>query len=91
MVVVDEDYILDAKVQKTEESKKANIVLSLIIFNCIADSKLNERFEFQDVVDAILRDALVKSQGAIYKTYCTSYKIKFQNNPTLLDEITVLE
>ena len=74
MICADEDYVLEAKKLKGE---KANSILSLIIFNLIADNKLEDKFEFHDLVEVLLKDCLVKQDGLIYELYCDIYTTKF--------------
>jgi hypothetical protein len=34
----------------------------MIIFNCIADGKLDEKFEFQDLIDLLLQESLISQK-----------------------------
>lgn len=76
IVAADEDIIYEKFIAA---KSKANIILSLIIFNCIADNKLDEKFEFQDLLDVLLKPSLVSRQGLLYALYCKTYMMKFEN------------
>lgn len=76
IVAADEDTIYEKFIAS---KSKSHIILSLIIFNCIADNKLNEKFEFQDLLDVLLKPSLVSRQGLLYALYCKTYMMKFEN------------
>lgn len=74
MICMSEDTLL----QYFDKSKKSDhIILSMIIFNLIADNKLATTFEFEDLVDLLIKDCLVKSDGKVYQVYHDIYDIKF--------------
>lgn len=84
---MDEDYILEC----AQKEPAKNVVLSLIIFNLIADNRLEEQFEFHDLLEALLKQCLVKNDGLTYQLYCSLYRIKFAKDSALIKEITTLE
>lgn len=71
-IVVDEDEILEYA-QWSSQKK----ILSMIIFNCIADGKLDEKFEFQDLIDLLLQESLISQKWLLYQVYVDMYRQKF--------------
>lgn len=69
---------------------QSHIILSQIIFNLIADNKLEEKFEFQDLLDVLLRKCLVSHDGLIYELYLRTYRIKYQQDRELQKQIEEL-
>lgn len=87
VVVADEDFIF----QKAREAKKEDsAILSLIIFNCIADNKLEEKFEFQDAIEVLLKPCLVKQDGLLYQLYLDIYEGKFAWEKKIVSQIQKL-
>ena len=86
MVCVSEDIVLDYFNKSDRSNKSDHIILSLIIFNLIADNKLNTTFEFEDLVELLTKECLVKSDGKIYQVYHNAYKIKFAWDKKLLSQ-----
>lgn len=74
MICMSEDAVLD---YFYKSDKSDYIILSIIIFNLISDNKLDITFEFDDLVDLLTKDCLVKSDGKVYEVYHDIYNTKF--------------
>lgn len=85
--VFDEDYLLD--MWQKQKSKK-NIVLSLIIFNLIADSRLKNPFNVEELVSLLASPSLIAHQGSVLKAYLNIYQQKFKDNKAVAKEIKKL-
>lgn len=98
LIAVDEDYIYNQYKHTISHKPTAkgwavvqsHIILSQIIFNLIADNKLEEKFEFQDLLDVLLRKCLVSHDGLIYELYLRTYRIKYQQDRELQKQIEEL-
>lgn len=85
--VFDEDVIFDT--YKPDNWKK--IILTLIIFNLIADWKLWSRFNIESLFEVLNWYSLISQKWKIIDVYLSIYKNKFINNNKLLQEITEIE
>ena len=72
--VFDEDIILENL--KDEKNYKWNIWLDMIIFNLVADSKLENVFNIEKIISTLYEDSFVKVQWKVYQAYINSYKLK---------------
>jgi valyl-tRNA synthetase len=81
--VVDEDVVLAACGDKTN-------LLTLIVFNLIADSRLLEQFTLDEFIELMLSDSIVPTEGKIYQVYHTIYSVKFADNQMMLDQLNTL-
>ncbi len=71
-----------------EKINKDNIyILTLIIFNLVADGRLENPFEIWELIDLLLQVSLVPQQGKIYQIYTNIYQNKFSDNPDALLQI----
>ncbi len=66
-------------------------ILSMIIFNCIADSRLTNPFSLESLLDLLTQTSIVEANGRVIDVYCAIYKEKYKDDPILLNEITLLE
>ncbi len=82
--VFDEDVFLE---QYHKEKSKNNIVLSLIIFNLIADSRLKNPFNVEELVKVLFSNSLLAHQGSVLRAYLNVYREKFKDDPALLKEV----
>ena len=48
----------------------------MIIFNLIADSKLGNPFNIEQLIELLYQDSFVKAEGKVYESYIKSYKLK---------------
>lgn len=87
ILVLDEDDILIYG-----SSSPRSKLMSIIIFNCIADGKLNEQFEFQDIIELLVQMSLVPTHGLLYQVYADMYRHKFSalRDDDMLHEIDIL-
>lgn len=83
MAVVDEDVVLASCAEDVN-------LLTLIVFNLIADSRLTEQFTLEQFVELMLSDSIVPTEGKIYEVYHTIYSVKFADNPVMLDQLRFL-
>jgi len=76
--VLDEDFIIDdiKKEIWDNDTYLWNVWLDMIIFNLIADSKLENPFNIEKFIELLYEDSFVKTQWKIYEVYINSYKIK---------------
>ena len=70
MYVRDEDNVLYGKSGKYS-------ILSLMIFNLIADSRLPNPFNIEQLLGLLTSDSLIAHDGKIYQAYTRMYKKKF--------------
>lgn len=75
----DEDNVL------TEKDK--NKILSIIIFNLIADSHLKETFSLQELINVLLSNSLTPQNWKLYEVYCDIYRTKFKKDKEKQQEI----
>lgn len=72
--VFDEDIVLDK--YKDNKDYKWNPWLDMIIFNLIADSKLENDFNIEKLIETLYEDSFIKSKWKTYQAYIESYKLK---------------
>jgi len=84
MYVWDEDNVIYGKSGKYS-------ILSLMIFNLIADSRLPNPFNIEQLIALLTSDSLITHDGNIYETYLHIYKKKFKTLKWKQEEIKVLE
>ncbi len=81
--VFDEDNVL-------QDTKGKKTALSLMIFNLIADSRLTNPFNIEDLIEVVLSPALVNQYDSVGHAYLDMYRTKFANKKMInkeLDEI----
>ncbi len=83
--VLDEDFIL----QNNPENK--NIILSMMLFNLISDSRLKNPFNLEDIINLFFENGLNTNEWKIYQVYMDIYKIKFKDNKDILAQVHELE
>ena len=66
-------------------------ILSLMIFNLIADSRLPNPFKLEEFIELLISDSLTVQEGKIWQVYCTLYKKKFSTKKTKIQEIELIE
>jgi len=71
--VFDEDVVLE---KYKNEDWEWNVWLDMIIFNLIADSKLESPFNIEKLIEVLYQDSFVKAQWKVYQAYVDSYKLK---------------
>lgn len=81
-------YVLDEDNIKIDWEKT---VLSQIIFNLIADSRLDNPFSVEKLIDILFTPSLVSSHWQVFKQYIDMYKIKYSKDKKLLHETIELE
>jgi hypothetical protein len=83
MAIIDEDVVLASCGDQPN-------LLTLIVFNLIADSRLSEQFTLDEFIELMLSDSIVPTEGTIYEVYNTIYSVKFADNTTMLDQLSTL-
>ena len=86
--VWDEDAIL-AKHQSLGETSP--IVLSLILFNLVADSQIHNPFDADEFIDTMLKADFPHKDRRLIDVYLNIYAQKFDTNAPLLAQVTELE
>jgi hypothetical protein len=71
MHVRDEDNVIYGKSGKYS-------ILSLIIFNLVADTRLPNPFNIEQLIALLTSESLIANDGNIYETYLHIYKKKFK-------------
>ena len=66
-------------------------VLSLMIFNLIADSRLANPFNIEQLLEILLAESSNPAEGHVFEVYLHSYKKQFSSIKSKKDEIALLE
>ena len=69
--VLGEEDIYNEYLQKSD---KWNVFLDMIIFNLIADSRLANPFNIEQLVDILYEDSLVANEWKVWQSYIKAYK-----------------
>ncbi len=86
--VFDEDAII-AYTQANKKDKK-NTILSMILFNVIADSRLPKTFSLEALIDILTMESIVDRVGRVIDAYLSVYRVKFADDKILLAEVEQL-
>ena len=65
-------------------------LLTLIVFNLIADSRLSEQFTLDEFINLMVSNSIVPTEGKIYEVYNSIYSIKFSDNKIILEQLSAL-
>lgn len=65
-------------------------VLSLMIFNLIADSRLANPFNIEELIELLLQDSLISQDGKIREVYIHIYQKKFKKIKSKTEEIKLI-
>jgi len=84
--VFDDDKIFDLI-----RNEKGNKILTMIIFNLIADSRLKPHFSLEQLLDLLFSDSLTPQEWKVLNVYLNIYKNKFKDEKDILKQIKVLE
>lgn len=74
--VFDEDSIVAYATTKKSKSKDQRLLLSLIIFNLVADSRLPEKFSIEELIDVLSSQSIVEHRGSVLDAYLSVYELK---------------
>ena len=96
--ILDEDFVLQMRSSKinsrkiSEKGKKLNqyCILSLVLFNCIADGRITNGSTLESVIESLTQPSIVPNEWSIRNTYYQAYKIKFQKDKRMLKELDML-
>ena len=86
--VFDEDVILE---KYNNKESNGNIWLDMMIFNLIADSKLENPFNIERLIEVLYEDSFVKAQWKVYESYINSYKLKAKELGKYEEDLLKLE
>ena len=78
----------DEKIYEIIKDENKNKVLSMIIFNLIADSRIKPKFSLESLLDVLFSDSLTPQEWKVLNVYLSIYKSKY---PDLQSEIEELE
>lgn len=66
-------------------------MLSHMIFNLIADSRLPNPFNIEQLLSLLNSDSLLPQDGTIYELYSSLYKKKYGNIKSKKEELDILD
>jgi valyl-tRNA synthetase len=78
---MDEDVFFEGLEQS------AGYVLGHMLFNLVADDRINKTFTVDALLDILNTTSLTPQNGTIGDIYTTIYQTKFQDNQALLDQV----
>ncbi len=87
--VFDEDSIYEYAQQNKKEKK--NTLLSMMIFNLIADSRIGAVFSLEQLIDTLTSVSIVERVGRVIDSYISVYEIKFADDKAMLAEVMELK
>gem|GEM_PF-1978085 len=82
---------------KGEEGKKSlgNAFLDMMIFNLIADSRLEDVFNIEQLIDVLYTDSLTSQIGTVWQAYLSSYEVRTKDGDIsesyLKDQLTTIK
>ena len=82
---------MDEEIFFEKSEKTAGYILGHILFNLIADDRIEYAFDVAKLVEVLKRPSLTPQDGSILNIYTTIYRTKFESDSTLLEQITILE
>jgi len=82
--VLDEDKLLDLLSKKHESKYK---ILTMISFNLIADSRLQNKFSIDKLFSLLNESSLTPQEGKIREVYTKMYLLKFSNDSNTIWEL----
>lgn len=80
----DEDNVINSK-------SGSQSILSLIIFNLIADSRLANPFNIEQLLEVLMQPSLTPYEGKIWEVYTNIYKKKFKDVKSKQEEIKQIQ
>lgn len=78
---LDEDSIINA------HTWSSHLVLSLIIFNLIADLRINIEFWIDELIDVLTSNSITPQHGYVIDAYIDTYRIAFFDNTILSQQV----
>ncbi len=87
--VFDEDSILTYT--KDHKKDKKNTILTLILFNLIADSRLPQTFSLEALIELLTKESIVTRMGLVINSYIELYRTKFATDANLLEEVDLIQ
>ncbi len=82
---------------KSNEGKKSlgNVFLDMMIFNLIADSRLEETFNVEQLIDTLYSDSLTSQIWTVWQAYISSYEINIKdwdiNDSYLIEQLASIK
>jgi predicted phage-related endonuclease len=80
--VFDDEVIFNSYVEEYENNdklKEKNIILTMIIFNLVADSRLEKSFSMEDLIKILTTSSLTPHEGKIIDVYLKIYRQFFSD------------
>ncbi len=81
----------DEKVLELIWNKKWNAILTMIIFNLIADSRLKPTFSLEQLIDLLFSSSLTPQEWKVLNVYLKIYQNKYSDNSKLTKNIKELQ
>lgn len=72
------------------DSGEPAMILAKIIFNLIADSRLQNPFTLEQLIDVLLQPSLTPQRGRLWHVYLTVYETKYAAHPAICEYIRAL-
>lgn len=70
----------------------SHTVLSQIIFNCIADSRLRQTFTIEELIEVFLSQSLTDTKRRVIDQFCDMYAHHGKNDAVVAQELaTIIE
>jgi valyl-tRNA synthetase len=73
------------------ESIDPQAILSKIVFNLLADSRLANPFTLEQLIDILLQNSLTPQRGRLRQVYTQMYRLKYAHDKSILAYLTQLE
>jgi valyl-tRNA synthetase len=86
--VFDEDTIWEFAQEHKKDKKQT--ILSMMIFNLIADSRLEPTFSLEKLIDVLTSDSIVERVGRVIDAFGEVYRIKFAADTAMMKELEEL-
>lgn len=86
--IFDEDVVID---YLKKNKQKKNILLTLIIFNLVADSRLGDTFNVEQLIDVLTSKSIVEQRGSVLDTFLAMYELKGAGDKTWEAELEELK
>ncbi len=89
--VFDEDTVFLSSNNSVDDETLKSRILSMMIFNLIADERLPNPFNIEELVNVLFEDTLEKTNQKVYEVYIKAYKLKFAWRDEIVNYLEELE
>lgn len=76
---------------RTGKKSTQYCILSMVLFNCIADGRIADGSTIDKVIEVLTQDSIVPAEGSIWNTYYQAYQIKFDRDKAMLHELEIYQ